>query len=168
MKWRYLGQLQLLSKAVAVRAEVEINSQEEMANPQGMKLFAVERHGLPEDFVYCPAMCGVQSSSPLVFVPNWPIVWGPLHNSGRHKEIYVLQVYVLLSCMLKSLERTVVHRIHQLTWTLPLRAPAETVECASRTIDDGGRERLWSGCEPKPVSANQMYSTHGAQRPRDH
>ena len=86
MKWRYLGHLRLLSKAVAVRAEVEINSQEEMANPQGMKLFAVERHGLPEDFVYCPAMCGVQSSSPLVFVPNWPIVWGPLHNSGRHKE----------------------------------------------------------------------------------
>ena len=74
MKWRYLGHLRFLSKAVAVRAEVEINSQEEMTNPQGMKLFAVERHGLPEDFVYCPAMCGVQLSSPLVFVPNWPIV----------------------------------------------------------------------------------------------
>ena len=56
MKWRYLGHLRLLSKAVAVRAEVEINSQEEMANPQGMKLFAVERHGLPEDFLYCPAI----------------------------------------------------------------------------------------------------------------
>ena len=87
IKWRYLGHLRLLSKAVAVRAEVEINSQEEMANPQGMKLFAVERHGLPEDFVYCPTMCGVQSSSPLlVFVPNWPIVWGPLHNSAGHRE----------------------------------------------------------------------------------
>ena len=60
IKWRYLGHLRLLLKAVAIRAEVEINSQEEMANPQGTKLFDVERHGLPEDFVYCPAMCGVQ------------------------------------------------------------------------------------------------------------
>ena len=42
---------QLLSRAVAVMAEMEVSPQEEMANPQGMKVFAVERHGLPEDFV---------------------------------------------------------------------------------------------------------------------
>ena len=78
MEWRYLGHLQLLLKAVAVSAEGEISPQEEMANPQGIKVFAVERHGLPEDFVYSPAMCGVQSSSLFVFLPNWPIVWGPL------------------------------------------------------------------------------------------
>ena len=65
MKWRYLGHLQLLSKAVAAMAEMEIIPQEEMANPQGMKVFAVERPGLPEDFVSFPALCGVQSS-PLV------------------------------------------------------------------------------------------------------
>ena len=58
-------------------AEMEVSPQEEMANPQGMKVFAVERHRRPEDFAYFPALCGVQSS-PLVFVPNWPIVWGPL------------------------------------------------------------------------------------------
>ena len=80
------------------------------------------------------------------------------------RKISVYQTYALLSCMLKLLERTIAHRIHQLTWALPLRAPAETVECASRTIEDGGRERLWSGCEPNPVSADQMYSTHGTQR----
>ena len=73
-----MDHLQLLSKAVAVSAEGEISPQEEMTNSQGMKLFAVERHGLPEDFMYCPAMCGVQSSSLFVFLPNWPIVWGPL------------------------------------------------------------------------------------------
>ena len=50
---------------------------QEMANPQRMKVFAVERPGLPEDFVSFPALCGVQSS-PLVFAPNLPIVWGPL------------------------------------------------------------------------------------------
>ena len=57
--------------------EMEVSPQEEMANPQGMKVFAVERPGLPEDFVSFPALCGVQSS-PLVFAPNLPVVWGPL------------------------------------------------------------------------------------------
>ena len=79
MKWRYLGHLQLLSRAVAVTEEMEVIPQAEMANPQGMKVFAVERHGLPEDFVYFPALCGVQSS-PLAFVPNRSIVWGPLQQ----------------------------------------------------------------------------------------
>ena len=73
MKWRYLGYLQ----AVAAMVEMEVGPQEEMANPQGMKVFAVERPELPEDFVSFPALCGVQSS-PLVFAPNLPIVWGPL------------------------------------------------------------------------------------------
>ena len=73
--------LQLLSKAVAATGmvEMEVSPQEEMANPQGMKVFAVERPGLPEDFVSFPAMCGVQLS-PLVFAPNLPIVWGPLQS----------------------------------------------------------------------------------------
>ena len=77
MKWGYMGHLQLLSKAVAAMAEMEVSPQEEMANPQGMKVFAAERPGLPEDFVSFPALCGVRSSPP-VFVPNRPIVWGPL------------------------------------------------------------------------------------------
>ena len=76
MKRRYLSHWQLLSKAVAAMAEMEVSPQE-MANPQGMKVFAVERPGLPEDFVSFPALCGVQSS-PLVFAPNLPFVRGPL------------------------------------------------------------------------------------------
>ena len=55
-------------------AEMEVSPQEEMANPQGTKVFAVERPGLPEDFVSFLALCGVQSS-PLVFAPSLPIVW---------------------------------------------------------------------------------------------
>ena len=77
MKWRYLGHLQLLSKALAALAEMEASPQEEMANPQGMKVFTIERPGLPEDFVSFPALCGMQSS-PLVFAPNLPFVRGPL------------------------------------------------------------------------------------------
>ena len=82
IKWRHLGHLQLLSGAVAVMAEMEVSLQEEMANPQEMKVFAVERHGLHEDFVSFASLCGVQSS-PLVFVPNRPIVWGPLIVVGK-------------------------------------------------------------------------------------
>ena len=77
MKWRYLGHLQLLSKTVAAMAKMEVSPQEEMANPLGLKVFAIERPGLPEDFVSFPALCGVQSS-PLVFAPNLSSVRGPL------------------------------------------------------------------------------------------
>ena len=54
-------------------AEMEVSLQAEMANPQVMKMFAVERHRLPEYFVYFRALCGVQSL-PLVFGPNRLIV----------------------------------------------------------------------------------------------
>ena len=58
-------------------AKMEVSLQEEMTNPQVMEVFAVERPGLPEDFVSFSALCGVQSS-PLVFAPNLPFVRGPL------------------------------------------------------------------------------------------
>ena len=59
-------------------AEMEVRpDEEEMANPQSLNVFAVERPGLPGDFVSFPALCGVQSS-PLVFAPNLPFVRGPL------------------------------------------------------------------------------------------
>ena len=60
------------------------------------------------------------------------------------------------------------HRVNQLTWTLPLRAPAETVEYAPSTVEDGGREPLQSGFKLKSVSADQIHSTHDAQSPRAH
>ena len=63
-------------KAESDISEMEVSLQGEMANPQGMKLFAVERRSLPEDCVCFPALCGVQSSV-LVFSPNLPNVWGP-------------------------------------------------------------------------------------------
>ena len=66
-----------LIKGCSSYGKMEVSPQEKMANPQGIKVFAVERAGLPEDFVSFPAFCGVQSS-PLVFAPNLPIVWGPL------------------------------------------------------------------------------------------
>ena len=46
--------------------------------------------------------------------------------------------------MLELGDRTVVNRAYQLTWTLLLLARAETVE-STRTVEDGGREPMWSG-----------------------
>ena len=80
----------------------------------------------------------------------------------------MLEIRVLLSWVLKLGDRTLVNHVYQLTRTLLFLARAGTVESTSRTVEDGGRERLWSGCEPKPVSADQIHSTHGTQSPRAH
>ena len=163
MKWRHFSHLKLLSRAVALiigMVEMEVSPQEEMADPQVMKVFALEGHGLPEDFVSFPALCRVQLS-PLVLALNCAIVWGPLQWQALVETLCFRFAFLVL----KLDDQTLVHRASQPTWTLPLRAPAETIECASRTVKDGSRERLWSGCEPKSVSADQMNSTHATQSP---
>ena len=80
---------------IAVMAEMKISPQGERANPQEMEVFVVERPELPGDFVSFPALCGVQSSPP-VFVPNRPIVWGPLQVVGTGRGS-VVRFYLLLS-----------------------------------------------------------------------
>ena len=63
MKWRHLGHSHFLSRVVSlftVVAEMNVSSPEEMANPQGTNVLAVERHGVPEDFVSFRTLCGVQ------------------------------------------------------------------------------------------------------------
>ena len=67
-------------------AEVEVSPQEEMVDPQGMKVFAVERHGLPEDLVYFRALCGVQLT-PLVFAPNRAFRFGPLQGQAPGERL---------------------------------------------------------------------------------
>ena len=39
-----------VSPFTVVVAKMEVSPQDKMANPQGIKVFAVERHGLPGDF----------------------------------------------------------------------------------------------------------------------
>ena len=54
MKLHHLGHLQLLSRDLlpsTVVAEMKVSPEDEMANPQCMKVFTVERHGLAEDLV---------------------------------------------------------------------------------------------------------------------
>ena len=75
---------------------MEVSSQEEMANPQDKKVFAIERQGLSEDFMSFCSLCGVQSS-PLVFAPNRAIAWGLLQTVARTGRDSVFQVCVLLS-----------------------------------------------------------------------
>ena len=83
MKLRSLGFLQLLSKAVAAMVEMEVSPQEEMANPQGMKVFAVEIPGLPEDFVYFPVKCNRRHSYLLRICRSFGIRYSGRHR-GRH------------------------------------------------------------------------------------
>ena len=78
------GSFAALSKAVAAMAEMEVSPQE-MTNPEEMKVFAVERPALPEDFVYFPALCGVQSSPPyLLRICRLFGVRYSGRNRGRH------------------------------------------------------------------------------------
>ena len=68
----------------------------------------------------------------------------------------------------EEIRTIIITRAYQLTRTLLYPTRAETVESTSSTVDDGGRERLWSVCEPKPVSADQIHSTDGTESPRAH
>ena len=89
MPWYHLGHLQLLSRAVSpftVVTEKEVNPQDNMSKPQGVKVFTVERHGLLEDFVHIRSLCDVQSS-PLVFAPNRAFVCGPLQRQAPGKTL---------------------------------------------------------------------------------
>ena len=84
MKWRYLGHSQLLSRAVAAMAETEVSPQEEMANPQGMEVFAVERHGFPEDFS-CIFLLYVECNRRHSYLCRIGRLSG-VRYSGRHRE----------------------------------------------------------------------------------
>ena len=77
-------------------AEMEVSPQKQMANPQGLKVFAVERHGLPEDFVSFPALCGVQSSPRVRICAESADCLGAAAVVGTGR-VSVLQVYVLPS-----------------------------------------------------------------------
>ena len=86
-------------------AEMEVSPQEEMANPQGTKVFAVERPGLPEDFVSFLALCGVQSS-PLVFAPSLPIVWGPAMRTFVCVSGFLFFVFLVPLCGTENLHKS--------------------------------------------------------------
>ena len=93
-----------LDQPVAVMAEMGVSPQEKMANPQGMKVFAVERPGLLEDFVSFPALCGVQSSP----CSELPIVWSPLH--------YSVSLDRKTSCLMHTLANQSLRSSHKDTW----------------------------------------------------
>ena len=57
-------------------------------NPEGMKVFAVERQEFLEDFVYFRIMCGLQSS-PLVFAPNRAFMCSLLQGQAPGEIMYL-------------------------------------------------------------------------------
>ena len=76
-------------------AEVEVSPQEEMANPQGMKMFSIKRYGLPKDFVLFRALCGVQSFATPICAESVDCL-GPATVVGTGRDS-VLQICTLLS-----------------------------------------------------------------------
>ena len=80
MKLRYLGHLQLLSKAkhsFIVMAKKEVCPRDEIADPPGMAVLPIDIHGFAEGLVSFRTLCGVQSSL-VRFAPNRAIARGPL------------------------------------------------------------------------------------------
>ena len=79
MKWRYLGHLQLLSKAkhsLTAMAKEEVCPRDEVADPPGMAVLPIDIYGFDEGLVSFRTLCGVQSSL-VRFAPTRAIAWGP-------------------------------------------------------------------------------------------
>ena len=79
IKWRYLGHLQLVSKAkhsLTAMAEKEVFPRDEIADLPGTAVLPIGRHGFAEGLVSFRTLCGVQSSL-VKFAPNRAIAWGP-------------------------------------------------------------------------------------------
>ena len=72
MKWRYLGNLPLLSKAkhsLTAIARKEVCPRDEIADPQNTAVLSIDRHGFAEGLVPFRTLCGMQSSL-VRFAPN--------------------------------------------------------------------------------------------------
>ena len=79
MKWRSLGQMQLLSKtkhSLTTMAQKEVCPRDEIADPPSTAVLPIDRHSFAEGFVSFRTLCGVQSSL-VRFAPNRAIAWGP-------------------------------------------------------------------------------------------
>ena len=79
MKWRYLGHLQLLSKAkhsLTAMAKKEVGPRDEISDPPGTSNIPIDRQDFAEGLVSFRTLYGVQSSL-VIFAPNRAIAWGP-------------------------------------------------------------------------------------------
>ena len=79
MKWRYLGHLQLFSKAKHSLKAIAKNKtcpRDEIADPPGTAMLPIDRHGFAEGLVSFRTLYGVQSSL-VRFAQNRAIAWGP-------------------------------------------------------------------------------------------
>ena len=78
MKWRYLGHLQLLSKAkhsLTPMAKEEVCPGDEIADPPSMAVLLINIDGFDEGLVSFRTLCGVQLSL-VRFAPNRAIARG--------------------------------------------------------------------------------------------
>ena len=80
MKWRYLCNFHLVSKAkhsLTPMAKEEVCPRDEIADPPGMAVLHIDIYGFDKGLMSFRTLCGVQL--PLVrFAPDRAIDWGPL------------------------------------------------------------------------------------------
>ena len=95
VKWRYLGHLQLLSKAkhsLTAMVKEEVCPRDEIADPPGMAVLLIGIYGFDEGLVSFRTLCGVQSSL-VRFSPNRAIAWGPLQSQASSETLYLSHAF---------------------------------------------------------------------------
>ena len=95
-KWRHLGHLQQLPIAehpLAAMAQNEVCPQDEIADPLGMNVFSIDRHGFAEVFVLFRTPCGVKSAAAR-FARNRELECGPLSEQARGETLCFLSASV--------------------------------------------------------------------------
>ena len=168
MKWRYLGHLQLLSKAkhsFMVMAKKKVCPRDEIADPPGTAVLPVDIHDFAKRFgiflyaVWC-AIVAVAICSEL------SDYLGPTTAAGTVRDS-VFQPCVLLSWVLMLDDVALLHLIVKGIVTSCIGAMAETVCGALRTaVAVFAHWMCTIYLVQKPVSAAQMQFTHATRNPR--
>ena len=164
MTWRYLGHIQLLSRAkhsLTAIAQKEVCPRDEIADPPGTNVLLIDRHGFTEGFVSFRTLYVVQLSL-VRFAPNREIVGRPPQWQGTVRDS-VFQACVFLLKLddqtLPSLvdkgtgEESRCHRGRNFKWC----------------VEDDVRGACSSDVHhlvQKPISADKIHFTHAYQSPR--
>ena len=129
---------------------------DDMANPSGMKVLAVDRHGLCWRFRVFSyfVWCAIVEDDFQSCVRVWSAT-----GAGKGRDPAFL-VYAGLSWVLKLDKNALVTLV-----PMPKRRGLAGA-AAEMCVEDGVRDSLWYGCEPKSVSAAQILSPRALRSSR--
>ena len=96
MRWRHLDHLQPLSRtkhSLIAMAQNDVCPRDEIADPPGMNVFLIDRHGFADGFVSFRTLCSVQSAAE-IFARNRRLECGPLSGQARGETLCFLSASV--------------------------------------------------------------------------